>query len=225
MTANRRYLVIGIAALAALAIVLSVALWPRSSSSAGAVSTPSPSVGHLRATASPTTPVPSGVATVPGAPPAGSTDQAMSDVVASVVAIESDQQHTAPVAPGVPAAAVPGVQIAVDSAEIVDGEAHGPGEVAGPAFLIAVSVANGTGAPVSLDGVVVNVYGPDGAAGSVLASDPRGSPLQGDLAPGAKASGTYVLRRPGDPAASYVVSVSLGAGTQTVLVTLPPKAG
>ncbi|WP_028050860.1 hypothetical protein [Cellulomonas sp. URHD0024] len=228
MTGNRRYLAIGLAALAVLAVVIAVVVWPRGASDAGATSTPGASASSSSSSSSTpsptaTTPAPSTTTPAPGAAPAQ--DPATQKIVAAVVEVESDQQHTTPVAPGEPAQPVAGVQVAVDSAEPIKGEAHGPGEVAGPAFLIAVTVQNATGSPLSLDGVVVNVYGTDGVAGSVLASDPRGSPVHGDLASGARASGAYVLTRPGDADGSYVISVSLGADAQTVLVTLPPKAG
>ena len=51
-----------------------------------------------------------------------------------------------------------GVTATLPPIEAIDGTAVGPGNVAGPALRVTVRIQNGTGEPVSLDGVAVNLY-------------------------------------------------------------------
>lgn len=168
---------------------------------------------------SPTTPAPSAAA------PAPSTAASSPPLVDTVQQIESGQKHAEPVGSGQAVEAAAGVSVTVLSVDPVQGVANGPGEAGGPALAVTVRVTNGTPAGISLDAVSVNVYGAGGVAGNPLLSDPHAAPLSGQLATSAAAQGTYVFSRPGPDGGSDLVSISLGAGTTTVLVTYPPKAG
>ena len=105
--------------------------------------------------------------------------------------------------------------------ELVDGQAVGPGEVARRALLVEVTFDNASDQAVSLDGVVVDVYGSDGAPGSQLLSDTRVSEVGGDLAPGASATGTYVVA-PAALEGDVTVVVSYDAGVPSIAFTGEP---
>lgn len=105
--------------------------------------------------------------------------------------------------------------------EVVDGQAVGPGEVARRALLVRVTFDNASDQAVSLDGVVVDVYGSDGAPGSQLLSDTRVSEVGGDLAPGASATGTYVVA-PAALEGDVTVVVSYHAGVPSIAFTGEP---
>jgi hypothetical protein len=82
------------------------------------------------------------------------------------------------------------------SLQAVDGQATGPGDVAGPALMVTVRLVNGTGGALSLDAVSVNLFsGPDRAPASPL-GDQRRVPFTGTLAAGRTAEGVYVFAVP-----------------------------
>ncbi len=148
------------------------------------------------------------------------------EILDLVTELEAGVGVSTPAAPDADVEVAPGVRVALVDATPVDGQAAGPGEASGPALALTVRVVNDSGAAVSTDGVVVNVYGDDGVPGSQLLGDPRSAPLQGDVAGGTSAQGVYVLTGPGGSTAGpFVVSVSLGAGTTTALVVITPEAG
>ncbi len=90
---------------------------------------------------------------------------------------------------------VTGSLIAVRS---VDGQAAGPGDVAGPAVMVTVRLVNGTARDISLDAVSVNLFhGADRTPGSPLA-DPRRMPFTGTLPAGAAVEGIAVFTVPSD---------------------------
>jgi len=101
--------------------------------------------------------------------------------------------------------------------ESVAGEAQGPGEVAGPAVRVTVEITNGTGAPVSLDSTVVNLYAGQDLAPAEPLSGPGASVLSGDLAVGRTATGAYVFNVPADQRDRLQVTVSYDPTVTTVL--------
>lgn len=109
------------------------------------------------------------------------------------------------------------VSARIVSAQRVEGVGQGPGERSGPALRVAFEITNGSSEAISLDYVVVNLYGADGAPGSLLASDPSSEPVSGALEPGASASGTVVLRLPDPTASTATVTISYGAEAPTVV--------
>jgi len=97
-----------------------------------------------------------------------------------------------------PADGVGGVSVRIERLEAVQGEARGPGEIAGPAIRFAVVVTNPTGAAVALSTVVVNLdYGADRTPGGEIAA-PGGVPLPPAVAAGAAVEGTYLFTVPAD---------------------------
>ncbi len=101
--------------------------------------------------------------------------------------------------------------------EAIEGEADGPGEIAGPALRVTVELTNGGAAEADLTGVVVNLYhGPDAAPAEMLAGS--GSAwLEGSLAPGATVSGVYVFTVPADDRVPVQVTVFVTPDEPTVL--------
>lgn len=114
------------------------------------------------------------------------------------------------------ATAGPGVQVRLVSVRRVTAAAQLPGEVAGPALAVAVSVDNRGGEPVALDRVVVDLADSSGAPGSPI-STPPAAPLPASLAAGSAAEGVYVFTVPTDRQRTVTITVSLDPG-QPVLV-------
>lgn len=102
-----------------------------------------------------------------------------------------------------------GLEGRVTDVSAVVANASGPGELGGPAVLLAVELVNRTGREVVLDDVGLTAYlGEQAWPMSPVGSDPRSEPLGGTVAPGATVTGRYVLALP--PAAakdSAVLSV------------------
>lgn len=101
--------------------------------------------------------------------------------------------------------------------EAIEGEADGPGEIAGPALRVTVELTNGGDAGADLTGVVVNLYhGPESAPAEMLAGS--GSDwLEGTLAPGGTATGVYVFTVPADDRDPVQVTVFVTPDEPTVL--------
>ncbi len=100
-----------------------------------------------------------------------------------------------------------GVSASVESVTRIDaigGRARG--EIGGPSVVITVRVQNTSDAPVSLDSLVVDLYGADGRLGLSNTEDPHGSPASGTLAPGAETTASYVSSLP-DPASEQITIV------------------
>lgn len=114
------------------------------------------------------------------------------------------------------ATAGPGVQVRLVSVRKVRATAQLPGEVAGPALAVAVSVDNRAAAAVTLDRVVVDLADASGAPGSPI-STPPAKPLPATLAAGGAAEGTYVFTVPSNRQSTVTITVSLDPG-QPVLV-------
>lgn len=188
---------------------------PTADPAAGPVPTPSPTGGGE----------PTDLATAdPGASPAEPEPApratgAAGELAAAVAEIEAGQRHLPPVPAGEIVAVPSGPTVSLDAVERVEAQASGPGEVAGPALALTVTVTNGAGGPLTLDDVVVNLYGQEGAPGSLFVSDPRMQPLTGELAPGDRATGTYVLSLPPTDDGQLIVSVAVGADVPTPLFT------
>ncbi len=112
-----------------------------------------------------------------------------------------------------------GMVFRLERLEAVDGEATGPGEIAGPAVRVTVVATNGTSEPVLLDSVVVDfVYGPDRTSASPL-SGPGAERFSGRLAPGDTATGVYVFDVPVAERDEVSVLVSYEAAVSPVVFT------
>jgi hypothetical protein len=85
--------------------------------------------------------------------------------------------------------------------------AEQPGEIAGPAAVVPVTVRNGSDKPFSLDGVVVTAFYNDDVPGIESTAGPS-RPLAGSLAAGTSAKGIYVFTVPREYASTLRVEVS-----------------
>lgn len=135
-----------------------------------------------------------GAASVPAA--SSPRASAASSVPAPSVVTESPSVAVAtqpPVRIGTTAALVGQVMVSVGKVRAVTVTAAGPGEIAGPAVVVPVTVRNATGKPFGLSGLVVNAQ----FAGGVPAvpSDAAPSrPLPDTVRAGGTATGLYVFR-------------------------------
>ncbi|GAB4082651.1 hypothetical protein GCU67_11800 [Modestobacter muralis] len=114
-----------------------------------------------------------------------------------------------------------GVVATLPRIESIDASATGPGNIAGPALRVTVQVTNGTAEPLSLGGVVTNLYlGPDRTPASPV-DDPSRAPFTGTVAPGASATGVYVFTVPADARSAVTVEVGYEAGAPLLQFTGP----
>ena len=114
-----------------------------------------------------------------------------------------------------------GMQFRLERLEAVQGEANGPGEIAGPAVRVTVVATNDSNAPVLVEGLVVDlVYGPDDTSAAPL-SGPGVVRFAGEIAPRASQTGVYVFDVPVDQRAEVSVIVSYLASVSPVVFTGP----
>lgn len=109
-----------------------------------------------------------------------------------------------------------GVSIAVTEVQSLDVTANTPGEIAGPAVSLTISVENSSDADIDLSTTMVSVTGAAGSYGQATTSEPY-SPFLGSLSPGAEASAVYVFRLPAEEHGSLQVSVEYIAGAPIAL--------
>lgn len=133
--------------------------------------TAQPTAGSESSKGSKATPKPSGTATT-----SGSTLKEMSPVGLDSEADRPD-----------------GVVIALRKIESIAGEAKLPGEIAGPALRLTITIQNGTNNEVSLDSVVVNGYRGAKRTPLEMLTSPGGSPFTGSLKPGEQAEAIYIF--------------------------------
>lgn len=108
-----------------------------------------------------------------------------------------------------------GVTVALADIEAVQGVARARGEIDGPALKVTVEVRNGSGDPVSLDGLVVALSsGPDRTPASAFVDG--SSPMVGELAAGSSATGDYVFAVPEDERDDVRVEISYTGTAPTV---------
>lgn len=167
---RRRLVVAGAAALlVAVLVAVGLALAP------GDDGTMSASGQDADATEAPlTSGAPPELAPAPVTPePAGPTEDA-TELPATLAPVGFDEQ----------AAAGDGVVADVVSLEAVDATGVGPGNISGPALRVTVRITNGTGGPVPLDGVAVDLaHGEEQLPASPI-NDPSTAPFSGVLQPG-----------------------------------------
>lgn len=109
-----------------------------------------------------------------------------------------------------------GVVTRIVSVRSLTTKAKGPGEVSGPGLAVTVEARNSSSDAVSLDQVVVNLTGADGAPGNPM-SDRPAKPFSGELEAGKKATGVYVFTVDEDNRDPVKVEVTISGGA-TVLV-------
>jgi hypothetical protein len=126
---------------------------------------------------------------------------------------------TAPPVPvGSSAALAPDIQVTVAAPRVVKVAARGPGEIAGSALVVTVTVRNVSGAPFDLGGLAVNAsYGKGtGTPAPPTEADPY-DPLKGRLAAGGSAKGQYVFTAPATAASTLRVEVSSNASARILV--------
>lgn len=186
------WIVLGAAVVAA--VVIAFASWPRGDTVAepgdadGSAGAPSTATSYPRPT--PTPPSSGEPTPPPQAPPVGFDESAE---------------------------AVPGVTFSIADLEAVEGEAEGPGEVAGPAIRFRVEVVNATSEPVQLGTTVVNVFMGASQDPAHELSGPDVEPLPAEVAPGGEASGVFVFNVPVERRDRVTISVDFAVGVPIVL--------
>ncbi len=204
---RRILLATGAALLVAALVAVVVALALRDDESAAADGGSSAAAG----TSAPSTAsaAPPELAPAPVTPePAGPTEDA-TELPPSLAPVAFDEQ----------AAAGDGVVADVVSIRAIDATAVGPGNIAGPALRVTVRITNGTAAPISLDGVAVDLaHGVEQLPASPV-GDPSAAPFAGSLQPGEGAEGIYVFTVPADDRELVTLSVGYQAGAPFMVFT------
>lgn len=122
-----------------------------------------------------------------------------------------------PVSPESAVAGSDDVRVALTKVESVDGQAIQPGEVAGPALRVTVTLTNGSNQPLNTDLVVVNAYvGPERAPAGTLIQ-PGGLPMSGTVAPGGSTYGIYLFVVPEYLRDDITIGIDYRAGQPTVI--------
>ncbi|MET4002987.1 hypothetical protein ABIB48_001705 [Arthrobacter sp. UYCu511] len=103
------------------------------------------------------------------------------------------------------------VSITVSKAEALETKATTPGEIAGPAVAMFVSIRNGSLKSISVDSAIVTLSNASGVLGQPTTSDPY-LPFSGELAPGASTQGVYVFLIPTNARTGLSLSVEYAAG-------------
>ena len=124
-----------------------------------------------------------------------------------------------------------GVTARIMSVKAIEYHAVAPGQVSGPGLRLVIQISNGTGKSIDLDNAVVTIADARGTPGVEMNITPAGSgddaghpgpgnfsyPLRGLLAPGHKASGTYVFTIPAGHRTPVTVNFSYAGGGPVVL--------
>jgi hypothetical protein len=163
------------------------------------------------ATAGPGAPTATGAATPSGASgSATATAGAAGPAPAAVTAAPSVALRPAPaVGFGQAAEILPAVSVTVTGVAEVTVGAKGPGEVAGPAVAVHLTVRNASARPFPLGGLVVTATYGGGVPGDETDVAPSRT-LTGSLPVGGSASGVYVFRVPAAGAADLRLDVTSG---------------
>jgi hypothetical protein len=101
--------------------------------------------------------------------------------------------------------------------EAVAGVAKMPGEIAGPAVRVTVSIKNTGAKSVSLGETVVNGYYGRGRTPADTLTTPGGRPFEGTLKPKQVAQGVYLFVIPKDQRSRVTVTVDTKAGVPAVV--------
>ncbi len=109
-----------------------------------------------------------------------------------------------------------GVSAAIESVKDITVAAKTPGEIAGPAVAIELSVSNAGKKAIDLSTAMVSLTNSDEMLGQPTTSDPY-APFAGELAPGDTATATYVFLLPKDARSGLVVSFQYVAGAPIAL--------
>jgi hypothetical protein len=116
-----------------------------------------------------------------------------------------------------------GMTLRILRIESVQGEARGPGEIAGPAVRLTLKMSNSSDAAVSLEGAVVDVStGADHTPAPGL-TGPGGREFEGELPAGGSATAAYVFAVPEGDRDRLRVAVSYVAAAPVVVFAGPAQ--
>jgi len=110
----------------------------------------------------------------------------------------------------------PGVSASIQSVKNITVDAKTPGEIAGPAVAVKLSVSNASDEAIDLSTAMVSLTNADELLGQPTTSDPY-SPFFGALEPGDSATATYVFLLPEDARSGIAVSFQYVAGAPIAL--------
>jgi hypothetical protein len=108
------------------------------------------------------------------------------------------------------------VTAVVTAAKSINATAQGPGEIAGPAVAISLTIKNTSGGAIDLSSVIVNLQDKAGTPSNPMSASPA-KPVSGKLASGATASGVYVFSLPRSHLNPVTISVSYTTEAPVVL--------
>lgn len=98
----------------------------------------------------------------------------------------------------------------------LDVTAQTPGEIAGPAVAVTVSITNGGDAAIDLSTAMVGLTADGDVLGQPTTSEPY-APFTGEVAAGESATATYVFLLPDESRKDYAVSIQYVAGATIAL--------
>lgn len=101
-----------------------------------------------------------------------------------------------------------GVTVQVVKLRALTVKARQPGEVSGPGLAVTVQVRNGSDQTLRGGGLLVTIYGSDQAPGGEMSGPPT-SPIETDIKPGGKATGTYAFTLPRAKRSPITIQVTL----------------
>jgi hypothetical protein len=204
---------LGSAAASLLLLVLGAACSADAGSPSGPAPTPTASASALPATAAPG---PSKTPTLPPPPATTPVPAATPGDVNSTVPSKPEETKK-PVKLDRPSTTGTGLTVNLTSIKPVNARAEQPGEVAGPALAITITVKNTGSKAAELNTLVVNVLNSDDAPGTQMSAKPS-KPLAGSVAAGKTKTGVYVFTVPKDKRKPVTVTVDI-AGAPVLAFT------
>lgn len=109
-----------------------------------------------------------------------------------------------------------GVTARIDEVDDISVKAETPGEIAGPAVAVHITIDNDGSAPIDISSAMVSLVGDGEVLGQPTTSQPY-APFSGTLAAGDSATGVYVFLLPEDARSAISVSVQYLASAKIAL--------
>jgi len=109
------------------------------------------------------------------------------------------------------------VSVALSQIEAVDGEAEGPGEIAGPSIRFTVTFTNDGDEAYSLAGVVTNIYYGEDQIPAIALRGPGGETLPEEVEAGGTATGTFIYNVPEEERGIVRITVDYEAAEPAVV--------
>lgn len=122
-----------------------------------------------------------------------------------------------PVAPEVVVDTSHGTVISLARIEAVHGQAQVGGEISGPAIRVTVEIRNESTEPIDLEYVVVNAYSGQDRTPAAPIMQPGGDPFTGSLDGGGSAEGVYLFSLDETDREDVTITVDHGAGEPIVV--------